>query len=150
MTTVLQQLLRERSLNTSGQILPATHSEKSVPAHSRIFFPKQIHNNIFIALDWNSRHHAAASLGYKGSMPGADLYDFTGGTFFWLEEQLKQLGFIPIVYSPHFSLVTKVLLDKCHEQKIKIIPWTVNEKTKIDELKAMGVDGVISDYPDLF
>ncbi|CAF1490952.1 unnamed protein product [Rotaria sordida] len=51
----------------------------------------QLHNNIFISLDWNSRHHAAASLGYKGSMPGADLYDFNGGTFSWLEEQLKQL-----------------------------------------------------------
>jgi glycerophosphoryl diester phosphodiesterase len=31
-----------------------------------------------------------------------------------------------------------------------VIPWTVNEKEKIDELKRMGVDGIISDYPDLF
>ena len=51
----------------------------------------QINNNLFLALDWNSRHHAVASLGYKGSMPGADLYDFQGGTFRWLEEQLQQI-----------------------------------------------------------
>jgi glycerophosphoryl diester phosphodiesterase len=31
-----------------------------------------------------------------------------------------------------------------------VIPWTVNDKTRIEELKEMGVDGVISDYPNLF
>lgn len=67
-----------------------------------------------------------------------------------LEDQLQQLGFTPSVYSPHYSLVTKELLEKCHSKKIKLIPWTVNEKTKMEALKAMGVDGIISDYPDLF
>lgn len=67
-----------------------------------------------------------------------------------LEEQLKDLGFNPSIYSPHFSLVNSGLLDKCHEKNIKVIPWTVNEKNKIEELKKMGADGVISDYPDLF
>jgi glycerophosphoryl diester phosphodiesterase len=67
-----------------------------------------------------------------------------------LEDQLSQLGFTPNVYSPHYSLVTKELLGKCHSQKIKVIPWTVNEKEKIEELKSMGVDGIISDYPNLF
>jgi glycerophosphoryl diester phosphodiesterase len=67
-----------------------------------------------------------------------------------LEEQLQQLGFIPTVYSPENSLVTKELIEKCHRQNIKVIPWTVNTKEKIEELKGMGVDGIISDYPDLF
>jgi glycerophosphoryl diester phosphodiesterase len=67
-----------------------------------------------------------------------------------LEDQLNQLGFTPNVYSPHYSLVTKELLEKCHAQKIKVIPWTVNEQKQIEALKAMGVDGIISDYPDLF
>lgn len=67
-----------------------------------------------------------------------------------LEDQLQQLGFIPAVYSPDNSLVTKELIEKCHRQKIKVIPWTVNTKAKIEELKAINVDGIISDYPDLF
>jgi len=67
-----------------------------------------------------------------------------------LDEQLKALGFTPTIYSPHFSLVNTALLQKCHDKNIKVIPWTVNEKSKIEELKSMGVDGVISDYPDLF
>lgn len=67
-----------------------------------------------------------------------------------LDEQLKALGFTPTIYSPHFSLITADLLKKCHDKNIKVIPWTVNEKNKIEELKKMGVDGIITDYPDLF
>ncbi len=67
-----------------------------------------------------------------------------------LDEQLKSLGFTPSIYSPAYQLVNVTLLKKCHELGIKVIPWTVNEKTKMDELKNMGVDGVITDYPDLF
>ena len=66
-----------------------------------------------------------------------------------LDEQLKALGFKPTIYSPHYSLVNKELIAKCHDQQIKVIPWTVNDKAKIDELKALGVDGLITDYPDL-
>ncbi|MGB3007983.1 MAG: glycerophosphodiester phosphodiesterase [Chitinophagaceae bacterium] len=66
------------------------------------------------------------------------------------DDLLKALGFTPGTYSPHFSLINTGLLKKCHEKKIKVIPWTVNEKAKIEELKQMGVDGIITDYPNLF
>lgn len=67
-----------------------------------------------------------------------------------LDVQLKALGFTPTIYSPAYQLVNEALVKKCHELNIKVIPWTVNEKAKIDELRKMGVDGIISDYPDLF
>ncbi len=67
-----------------------------------------------------------------------------------LEEQLKELGFNPTIYSPHFSLVTKEVIAKCHSKKILLIPWTVNEIAKINELISLGVDGLISDYPNLY
>jgi len=67
-----------------------------------------------------------------------------------VEDQLSDLGFTPSVYSPHQNLVTKKLVEECHKKKMRIIPWTVNDLQRIKELKAMGVDGVISDYPDLF
>jgi glycerophosphoryl diester phosphodiesterase len=66
------------------------------------------------------------------------------------EEQLKALGFTPAIYSPDYSLVNEMLIKKCHKQNIKVIPWTVNDKATIERLKALGVDGIISDYPDLF
>jgi glycerophosphoryl diester phosphodiesterase len=66
------------------------------------------------------------------------------------EEQIKDLGFSPTIYSPAFVLVNESLVKKCHQQNIQVIPWTVNDKAKIAELKALGVDGIISDYPNLF
>ncbi|MFN0081691.1 MAG: glycerophosphodiester phosphodiesterase family protein [Ferruginibacter sp.] len=65
-------------------------------------------------------------------------------------KQLKDLGFSPTVYSPEESLVNPNLITECHKRNIQIIPWTVNDKKDISKLKKMGVDGIISDYPDLF
>ena len=67
-----------------------------------------------------------------------------------LEDQVKALGFTPTIYSPAYVLATEATIQKCHAQNIKIIPWTVNDKKEINRLKALGVDGIISDYPNLF
>jgi glycerophosphoryl diester phosphodiesterase len=67
-----------------------------------------------------------------------------------LTEQVKSLGFVPNVYSPGQNLVNATLIADCHSKNMKVIPWTVNEKARINELKKMGVDGVITDYPNLF
>jgi glycerophosphoryl diester phosphodiesterase len=67
-----------------------------------------------------------------------------------LEQQIADLGFTPEIYSPHHSLVNRKLVEDCHARGIKVIPWTVNEKELIEKLKGLGVDGIITDYPDLF
>lgn len=67
-----------------------------------------------------------------------------------LETLLQELGYVPNIYSPLHTLVDQALVTACHEKGIRIIPWTVNERLRIMELKAMGVDGIITDYPDLF
>lgn len=67
-----------------------------------------------------------------------------------LNEQINELGFTPSVYSPNYALVTPDLIKQCHEQNITVIPWTVNSLEEIKRLKQLGIDGVISDYPDLF
>jgi glycerophosphoryl diester phosphodiesterase len=67
-----------------------------------------------------------------------------------LQDHLNELGFNPTIYSPAYNLVTKELVDECHRLKIKVIPWTVNDKSVIVQLKQLGVDGVITDYPNLF
>ncbi|MBI1343655.1 MAG: glycerophosphodiester phosphodiesterase [Terrimonas sp.] len=67
-----------------------------------------------------------------------------------LDQQLKSLGFQPTIYSPAMGLVTADLVKQCHKQKMKVIPWTVNTREDIDKLMALGVDGIITDYPNLF
>ena len=64
--------------------------------------------------------------------------------------KLKQLGFTPLIYSPEHIYVTKKMIDYCHAHQMKIIPWTVNTKNEIDALMSLGVDGIITDYPNLF
>lgn len=66
------------------------------------------------------------------------------------ETQLKSLGFIPTIYSPNQNMVDETVVKLCHEKGMKIIPWTVNDKKQIKKFKKMGVDGMITDYPDLF
>ncbi len=67
-----------------------------------------------------------------------------------LRKQLDDLGFTPTIYSPEQSIVNPVLIRSCHEKGIQVIPWTVNEVADMKKLKAMGVDGLISDYPDRY
>jgi glycerophosphoryl diester phosphodiesterase len=66
-----------------------------------------------------------------------------------LSENLADLGFKPFIYSPAFKLVTAELVTQCHNQGIKVVPWTPNTKEEIAALKTLGVDGIISDYPNL-
>lgn len=65
-----------------------------------------------------------------------------------IHEHLQQTGFTPSVYSPHKSLITDALIAFCKKQNMLIIPWTVNEEKEMLRLADMGVDGIITDYPD--
>lgn len=64
------------------------------------------------------------------------------------DSQLKELTFIPDIYSPYFKLLTRAKIDKLHEMDIQVIPWTVNDKEAMQKLATWEVDGLITDYPD--
>lgn len=66
-----------------------------------------------------------------------------------LVKNLERLTFQPTFYSPYFIFVNEEVVNDCHQKGIKIIPWTVNSKSDIDKLIEQGVDGIITDYPDL-
>jgi glycerophosphoryl diester phosphodiesterase len=66
-----------------------------------------------------------------------------------LELDLAALGFAPAVYSPAHALVDAGLVDACHARGIRVIPWTVNDRARMAQLVALGVDGLITDSPDL-
>ena len=44
--------------------------------------------------------------------------------------------------------VTPEMIAEAHALKLKLIPWTVNDAAEIERLAALGVDGIITDYPD--
>lgn len=65
------------------------------------------------------------------------------------KSHLIQLGFKPEYYNPEYVLVTSEMISYMHQQNIDVIPWTVNELTEIKSLIKLGVDGIITDYPNL-
>lgn len=69
---------------------------------------------------------------------------------FSARKKVEVLGFTPNVLSPEYTMVSSSLIEYAHANGMKIIPWTVNEKSVINRLKEMKVDGIITDYPDLF
>ncbi len=64
------------------------------------------------------------------------------------EANMQTLGFTPAIYSPYYHLVSQKLVRKCHAQGIKLIPWTVNDVPAMRGMIRLGVDGIITDYPN--
>ena len=53
------------------------------------------------------------------------------------------------IYSPNYKSLDSLQIQKAQAKKIKVIPWTVNDKNDMQELLSMGVDGIITDYPNM-
>lgn len=65
------------------------------------------------------------------------------------EEVIKDLGFQPAVFSPYYKNLKSSHVEWFQQKGIKVIPWTVNSVSEMRSLIAMGVDGIITDYPNL-
>jgi glycerophosphoryl diester phosphodiesterase len=53
------------------------------------------------------------------------------------------------IWSPHFGDVTPALIAESHALGLKVVVWTVNKPADMARLIELGVDGIISDHPDL-
>ena len=52
------------------------------------------------------------------------------------------------VWSPHFEDLDEDRLAEARSLGLRVVVWTVNDPRDIRRLIRMGVDGIISDYPD--
>jgi glycerophosphoryl diester phosphodiesterase len=52
------------------------------------------------------------------------------------------------VWSPFAPNVDAASLAQSKSLGLKVIPWTVNERAQMEALITLGVDGIITDYPD--
>ena len=66
-----------------------------------------------------------------------------------MQEFLDYLGFIPSIYSPYYRLVDQSVVEMAHDKGMQIIPWTINTLDEMQAIKELGVDGIITDYPDI-
>jgi glycerophosphoryl diester phosphodiesterase len=62
---------------------------------------------------------------------------------------LKHDAGAPFVSPDHRLLTSEAQVRALHQAGFRVVPWTVNEPARMDELLAWNVDGVITDRPDL-
>jgi glycerophosphoryl diester phosphodiesterase len=77
-------------------------------------------------------------------------YLFGGSNKKTPQQLVDDLGFRPDMFSPVYTLIDESFIEACRKLNIKVIAWTVNEEKDIEKMAALGVDGIISDYPDRF
>lgn len=66
------------------------------------------------------------------------------------DENLSELNSLPDVYATNYALVDSNLVEQVHDKDMQLYSWTVNEYEDMVELVNVGVDGIISDYPNYF
>jgi len=52
------------------------------------------------------------------------------------------------IWSPDYSELTAAQVAEAHALGLRVLPWTVDTPEVIADVIAMGVDGVITDFPD--
>jgi glycerophosphoryl diester phosphodiesterase len=51
-------------------------------------------------------------------------------------------------YRSGLHVITQRFVDAVHARRLQVHAWTVNEETDMQRLIDLGVDGIITDYPD--
>ncbi len=52
-------------------------------------------------------------------------------------------------WGPDFASLTEAKLDAAHRLGLRVVPWTVNRPEDMRRLIGWGVDGLITDRPDI-
>jgi glycerophosphoryl diester phosphodiesterase len=65
------------------------------------------------------------------------------------QANIDSLGFTPDIYSCYHVRLNEQLVDEIKKEGMQVIPWTVNEEQRMKQLIGWGVDGIITDYPNI-
>ncbi|MFZ9044633.1 MAG: glycerophosphodiester phosphodiesterase family protein [Cyclobacteriaceae bacterium] len=65
------------------------------------------------------------------------------------EVNIEKLGFTPKIYSPYYKSLRKEDLEAIQAAGMEVVPWTVNTAEEMTQLIEWGVDGIITDYPNI-
>ena len=81
--------------------------------------------------------------------PKLKLALLTDSEFIEIEKYLSTNGLNSYSYHPEINLISKKDIEILHKNGIKVFVWTVNKEEDLDYLVKLGVDGVITNYPDI-
>jgi glycerophosphoryl diester phosphodiesterase len=101
---------------------------------------------VTVALTDQQADDDTVQVGKPGKSPwlgGLDVDDYGGS----VPRLVKASG--SGVWSPNALDLDQRVVDEAHALGLKVIPWTVNDPKDMEHVLALGVDGMISDRPDL-
>lgn len=64
-----------------------------------------------------------------------------------LLDHLAEIGMTAV--APYDPTVDRSFVERAHEAGLVVYPWTVNDPERMAELTEMGIDGIITDTPDV-
>jgi glycerophosphoryl diester phosphodiesterase len=122
---------------------------------------------LFLSFDWRALAHARKRApqvpavylslvssgldnikpGRPGPSPwtaGIDVDDFQGS----IPRAVNAAG--GKYWGPHYKSITSELVEEAHHLGIRVYPWTVDDRNAMIRLMDMGVDGIITNRPDIF
>jgi glycerophosphoryl diester phosphodiesterase len=65
-----------------------------------------------------------------------------------LQNLIYRLGFMPRYYGPRSCYVDKELLQQLHAMSVMVVPWGAQDNKELHRLVDLGVDGIVTDYPN--
>jgi glycerophosphoryl diester phosphodiesterase len=81
-------------------------------------------------------------LGASIWLGGFDVDDHGGS----VPRTVKALG--ARIWSPHAMDLNPAMVAEAHALGLMVVPWTVNDPKGMERAIALGIDGLITDYPD--
>ena len=76
-------------------------------------------------------------------MAGIDIDDFSGS----IPQAINAAG--GRLWGPHYKYITYGLLEEAHRLGIHVFVWTPDSKSEMLRMIEMGVDGIITNRPDI-
>jgi glycerophosphoryl diester phosphodiesterase len=135
----LVQLLREQNVARRVRILSfdwraLVHVQKIAPE-----IP-----TVYVSLEGGSLNNIKA--GHPGASPwlaGLDIDDFNGS----IPQAVKAAD--GRYWAPYYKHITYALLNEAHELGLQVFAWAPDGRGTMDRLIEMGVDGIITNRPDI-
>lgn len=103
--------------------------------HSIPWEPRRL---VVQSFDWDSLHESKTLL---PSVPHALLGKVD-------EDQIAEYDWAHMI-NPNYTTIDADYVDRVQEAGLEIMPFTINEREDMDSVLDMGVDGFISDFPDI-
>jgi len=99
---------------------------------------------VYLSLEGRSLNNIKP--GQPGASPwmaGLDIDDFNGS----IPQAVKAAG--GSYWAPYYKHLTRGLLNEAHELGFQVFVWTPDKRSDMVRLIEMGVDGIITNHPDI-